>query len=108
MCAAKFIQAVVRGRQSRLRILSQRRSTQLLLKWAGTRIALSVSSQRERWQAQADARPLLLRPDSHFMAHWKLLLVATVVLAVGEVAEVEGVERSKALRGQNSKNGKRK
>ena len=80
MCAAKFIQAVVRGRQSRLRILSQRRSTQLLLKWAGTRIALSVSSQRERWQAQADARPLLLRPDSHFMAHWKLLVVATVAL----------------------------
>ena len=102
--AARLLQSATRRRAARRHVQAQRRSTQILAKWATHRIGAAVQRRRAALQAQADARPLLIRPDSAFMQLWKGLMVGCVVLemvgmaldADAEDGTMDGTRRSQA------------
>lgn len=92
--AARRIQAAHRGRFARFWVARQRRSTQLLARWATKRLARGVDRHRMRLQARADSRPLLFRPDSQFIFYWKLAMVGLVLVEMVSVV-MEGAEAQK-------------
>ena len=83
--AAERIQALFRGRKARRQVTQQKRSAQLRARAAARMLVGAARCHRARLQAQADTRPLLLRPDSSFVSLWKLTVLAMALLDAVQV-----------------------
>ena len=78
--AARMVQTAFRGRLARQHVSKQRKSAQLLARWAANKLIAAVKRRREELLERADARPLLLRPDGSAVLYWKSGVIFLVLL----------------------------